>query len=57
MFTIELANGRLPTRAHHRLSGHETWLGSGTLEPTALDKIHDRLVALLDGPTENGEVR
>ncbi len=50
-FTIELANGHygyLPTPEHHRLGGYETWLGSCILETQASEKIHDRLLEMLE---------
>ncbi len=50
-FTISLANGYngyLPTAAHHKLGGYETWRArSSYLEVTAADKITERLMALL----------
>ena len=48
-FTLELANGYngyLPTPAHHKLGGYETWLGSNRVEEEASSKIVATLIGL-----------
>jgi hypothetical protein len=51
-FTVELANGYngyLPTRAHHRLGGYETWRArSSYLNESAEAVIRNTLLAMLD---------
>jgi hypothetical protein len=48
-FTIELANGYLPTPEQHKLGGYETWRAkSSYLEVDAATKIEATLLKLLD---------
>jgi hypothetical protein len=48
-FVVSLANGSygyLPTAAHHKLGGYETWLGTNRVEVGAAEKIVDALLEM-----------